>query len=269
MNKFPELSSFKKHTFRKYAPPSIFHLICKSNSVQEFKQHLQNISQKDREWVKDFTQQQSKCPFWFMYRQCCITGSIAKRIVSAAEKNKKLPGLDKAISKFDSDFYTNEAMLWGVNNESQGIDVLWNDFKNQHHQPGLHHAGICMDSDIQFLSGSPDIILSCINCCNPSGTFYAVGEIKCPWRLRNTGIDDWRNLDYLTENFELKKNHSYYFQLTLYCGILKMSRCYFTIWTPKGHKVLSVTFDEELYNIIKSSAEKYYYNHYLKDFFSD
>ena len=48
-----------------------------------------------------------------------------------------------------------------------------------------------------------------------------------------------------------------------------MSRCYFTIWTPKGHKVLSVAFDKELYNIIKSSAEKYYYNHYLKDFFLD
>ena len=205
MNKFPELSSFKKYNFRNHAPPSIFHLIYESNSVQEFQQHLQNISQKDREWVKDLTQQQSKCPFWFMYRQCCITGSSAKRVVSAAKKNKKLPGLDKAISKFDSDFYTNEAMLWGVNNEKQGIEVLWNDFKSHHHQPELHYVGICMDSDIPFLSGSPDIILSCINCCKLSGTFYAVGEIKCPWRLKDSGIDDWRNLDYLTENCELKK----------------------------------------------------------------
>ena len=94
MSKFPELDDFKKYKFQQHAPASIFHLIRKSASIDEFKQHLQKITEQDREWIKMHTHQQSKCPFWYLYRQCCVTGTSAKRVVSAAEKNQTNSSLD-------------------------------------------------------------------------------------------------------------------------------------------------------------------------------
>ena len=72
--------------------------------MNEFKQHLQKITEQDREWIKKHTQQQSKGPFWYLYRQCCVTGTSAKRVVSAAEKDQKSFRLKKLFPNLTTSF---------------------------------------------------------------------------------------------------------------------------------------------------------------------
>ena len=69
------------------------------------------------------------------------------------------------------------------------------------------------------------------------------------------------------ENSELKPTHPYYYQITLYCGLMNASLGYFVIWTPAGHLFLELPFNVELFNLIRNSAKKYFYEHYVKNFF--
>ena len=43
--------------------------------------------------------------------------------------------------------------------------------------------------------------------------------------------------------------------------------CYFIIWTPKGHHILEIEFNQNLYKIITYASEKYYYENYIPQFY--
>ena len=263
---FPPTYKFKKLNLKKRGPPPLVNLIYSAENVEELKQLFAGITERDRRRIKEKTKDQSHSPHWFLYRKCCVTGTLAKRIVSAIQHQKPSIPLNKAISKFGQGNFSNEAMKYGLDNEKNGIDALWKEFKKAHKTPKLHKTGICIHKNLPFLAGTPDCILSCENCCS-SEVKYFIGEIKCPFRLRDSGIGGWKTLEYLTENSELKQSHPYYFQQTLYCGLNNASLCYFVIWAPDGNIILEIKFDKDLYNLIESSAEKYFYEYYAPQFY--
>ena len=97
---------------------------------------------------------------------------------------------------------------------------------------------------------------------------WLLGEVKAPFRLANSGIASAYILEYLDSNSNtLKKSHSYTYQQNLYCGLTNASLCYFIIWTPKGHLILEIDFDPDLYQSMEIAAKKYFYEKYVTDFF--
>ena len=267
LKKFPAPYKFTKLSLKIRGPIPVIQLVSRAKSVEELKVLLKGVSGRDRRRIKEKTKNQSECPNWHLYRQAIITGTLVKRICSFVQKPKNSStSLNKAISKFGQGKFTNEALQWGITNEEKGIKVLWDYFKKNHKEPKLHKIGLCLDKELAFLGGSPDCVLTCENCCCEGKKVY-IGEVKCPFRLRYSGISAWTTLEYLTENCELKKNHTYYYQQNLYAGINEASLTYFVIWTPYGHLIIPIQFDPELYALIRKSAEKYYFEHYVKEFF--
>ena len=206
--------------------------------------------------------------FWFEYRKGIVTGTLARRIVIQTQRREASQSINNAISKLGSGKFSNEAMDYGRLHETSAIEALWDEFSQVHVEPEMHQAGLCIDGSLPVLGGSPDVLLSCVCCSSTYGQrAYFVGEAKCPFRLRHSGIVAWRDLEYLTENCELRTNHTYNYQQNVYCGIFKAIKCLFIIWTPYGHLTLEIPFDEGLFKTIKKSVKYYYFTHYVKTFF--
>lgn len=256
---------FRLVTRRSLGPATIYELINTAQNRTELRHLFDNITNRDRRKINMQTRTQSESALWFEHRKGCITGTIANRIVNNKDKNSE--SLNRAITKFNisSKSYI-PAINFGKLHESDGINTLWNEFKNSHRNAKIIKVGLCLDPEQPYIAGSPDIMLSCENCCN-EGQKLAIGEIKCPYRLRNSGISEWRQLEYLTDTGELKQNHPYYYQQNLYCGITKVANCFFHVWTPSGQMTINVPFDDKLFQLIKKKAELYYFKYYLSNFY--
>ena len=263
---FPPKYKFRKLCLEKRGPVPIIKHIKSVKNVNELKKLFAKISKRDRKRICKITQLQSSEPSWHIFRQACITGTLIKRVVNAILQEKPSDSINRAISKFGTRRFTNEAMEYGIRHEKDGIEVLWNHFKKRHKNAKFEKIGICMHEDLPFLVGSPDVLLICENCCS-EGKKQFIGEVKCPYRLRESGIEAMGLLEYVDENKQLKTSHTYYFQQNLYCGLKNASMCYFIIWTPKGHQILEIEFDQNLYKIITYASEKYYFENYIPQFY--
>ena len=264
---YPELHQFRLHALAESEPKPLIKILEESKSVEEFKELLRRISKTDILRIEELTKDQSMDAVWFEYRKALITGTTIQRVVNALKKGTSSANLNESISKFGYKNFTCPAIEYGLKNEANALDVLWTEFSQNHTSPQKHKMGLCLDPMLPILGGSPDMILSC-ECCGsiPGERYYFVAEAKCPYKLRESGIKGWRELVYLTKNCELKESHTYYFQQTLYCGILGYEKCLFIIWTPDGHLTLKLDFDEELFSKMRISAEKYYFRYYIKEF---
>lgn len=264
---YPKLYNFRTYSLNKRTPKTIRSLIRESRNKEEFKSLVKNFSKRDRQKVRERTKNQSQSNVWFMYRQAIITGTIIRRVIKAVEKGKSDENLNKAISKF-GDGFTCEAIEYGLANENNALRILWKEFCKDHYLPLSHKVGLCLDPELPILGGSPDLIFSCMCCSNEENKrHFFICEAKCPFKLKDSGITEWRKLPYLTENCELDKNHSYYHQLMLYCGVMGYTQSLFIIWTPEGHLTLKLDFDEDLFDLMRRCAKEYYFKFYLEEFF--
>ena len=261
--KFPNLSKFNNYCFLRRAPRTIELIVEQARDVEEFKNLLKNISNRDIRKIQERTKWQTTSQEWFKYRKCVITSTATKRLLSVVSRGESNDSFNRAISKFGNSFFTNDAMTWGVTNERRALTEVWKYFKAKHLEPQRHQVGLCMDKDIKILSASPDSIFSCL-CCNQHNRYYYTIEAKCPFMLRDDGIAASGKLPYLDEKGLLKPSHSYYHQICVACGVNNIKRAIFIVWTPFGSKIQEIEFDSVLYEKIKSDAKYYYYNHYLK-----
>ena len=60
------------------------------------------------------TKSQASSRYWFLYRRCVITGTIAKRIVSQNIKDCNNEKINRIITKFSPSNFTNAAMQYGT-----------------------------------------------------------------------------------------------------------------------------------------------------------
>ena len=109
-----------------------------------------------------------------------------------------------------------------------------------------------------YVGGSPDGIVSC-DCCS---TPYLI-EIKCPFRLAETGIRNWRLLEYFDDNQNLKISHTYYNQINLYQGILGIQIAFFVVYAKDEVIIKRVLFDKDFFEFQIKNLTEYYMNHYL------
>ena len=143
-------------------------------------------------------------------------------------------------------------------NESIGLHTFFDHYKGLHINVRFHSAGLTLYKDAPYIGGSPDGLISC-DCCSET----VLLEVKCPFRLAQTGISNWKLLEYLDECQTLRRNHTYFHQINLYLGIFDLKKAHFIIYA-KG-KVISqiIHFDKEFFDFQIRNLKEYYLTQYL------
>ena len=132
-----------------------------------------------------------------------------------------------------------------------------------HYNLKVTRAGLRLDEDYHFIGASIDGLVEC-SCCKP-----AILKVKCPYSIRHgTVAVDVKKLQYLTDDLNLKRNHTYYYQLQTYLGVYKCKMGYFCVYTPQDVLILRINFDKEFWEKLKNDLYGYYKDYYLKDIFS-
>ena len=116
-------------------------------------------------------------------------------------------------------------------------------------ETGLHVRAIC-----PFLGASPDRIASCS--CHAE----KILETKCPFKYRNS-ICGWeQDRDFpVDENYEMKQNHRYFYQVQLQMLVCSKTMCDFFVYissAPEESFLITVPYNygllEKLLNDFKT-----------------
>ena len=149
-------------------------------------------------------------------------------------------------------------MLYRCYNEKNALDAFFYVFKESHINPKMTGTGLVLFKDLPFIGGSPDAIGNC-DCCQNS---YLI-EAKCPHCLAETGISNWKILEYFDGSQNLKTTHTYYNQINLYQGILGIQTAYFVAYAQNEVIIRDIAFDKDFFDFQIKNLSEYYMNYYL------
>nr|XP_019546064.2 uncharacterized protein LOC109416458 [Aedes albopictus] len=217
------------------------------------------------EWVEQSTREQHKSDLWNWVRIGRVTASILKTVVRTSNEvpPPKMTTLKVICHPYQVNIET-PATSYGRRNEPlarQYLSKMWN--KN-HQNSRISECGIFLSVDHPYLAASPDAIGSC-QCC---GKFSV--EMKCPFRLSNkSDLDQQLSIMELAnkpdsaisfngEEFELVKNHQYYYQVQAQIFLTRSDFGLILIWSKSESVVLKVQKDFELWNICVERSNKYF-----------
>ena len=244
---------------RKRGPKNMPMIIKMAKNVSVFCELLiAHFTARNIKRISTRTKNQANNPFWFIYKRCVITGTMARRVINQNKKNEPNKKLNKYISRFSPGKFTNEAMIYGIENEKLGINTFFKIFKKNHNNAKINEIGLVLHKKFPFIAGSPDSIFSCSCCSSP----YLV-ELKCPHRLAVSGIENWQVLEYFDSDQNLRNTHTYFNQINLYQGLLGLNTAFFVVYA-RG-KVISkeIPFDDDFFQYQIKNIQEYYMNHYL------
>ena len=261
--KFPPIYKFKHYVNKKKQGTliNIEQMMKTSNCKINFMNKLKNITLRDIRCIERRTRGQATNENWFFYRKRIITATLTYRISNAVFRGEESQRINAAISKIQSVQLHYPAIKYGRENEKHGIDAFMKLYRKRHFDVKVRQPGLRLDASCVIIGGSADAIISC-SCCED-----IVLEVKCPYSLRNqSAIKDGKNLSYIDDNFNLKRNTSYYYQIQTYLGIYGHKNAYLGVWTPKDILVIYVEFDKQFWVNLKSDLCLYYFNSYLKHY---
>ena len=265
MPKFPKIFKFKKlcRKLRREKILTPYKILLYCNDTEQFKNELNKLTKRSIEKISYLTKDQANSEDWFYFRKNVITGTLVKRIITAVKKDKNDLKINKAITKKHYTKLYYPAILYGVKNEKEARNTFWQKFKKNHTQPYIKLLGFTLHSNF-ILGGSPDFLYGC-SCCENS---VCVGEIKCPWKLRDLSVlENIDKLEYITPEGKLKNIHSYMYQVQTYLGILKLKKAKFIVWSKIDFLAIDIEFDPKIWSEILETTEKYYFGTYLPHIF--
>ena len=183
---------------------------------------------------------------------------MAKRVIAQNLKNENNEKLNKIITKSFPSRFTNEAMLYGLKNEKNALAVFFDIFKKSHKNAKMKEIGLVLYDKFPYIGGSPDALVLCDCCKEP----FLI-EVKCPFRLAETGISSWRILEYFDERQNLKKTHTYFNQINLYQGIMNINIAYFVVYARGEVIIRQINLDQDFFNFQIKNLSEYYLTYYL------
>ena len=204
------------------------------------------------------TRLQSKSSYWFLYRRCLVSGTMAKRVIRQNELRENNEKLNRIITKTFPNRFMNEAMRYGLLHEENALKALLDLFKTEHRKPKIDAHGVILYDKAPFVGASVDGVLSC-ECCKKS----ILIEVKCPFHLKDTGIENWSILEYFDKDQNLKRNHTYFNQINLYQGILGIQDAFFIVYAKGKIIIKEIKFDESFFNYQIKNISQYYMDFYL------
>ena len=265
MRSFPPTWKFKKFYKRQRRKNvlSIANIIENSSSINDCLSKIKNITKREINAIERRTRLQAKEDDWFHYRKGLITGTLTSRVSNSTKRGEKSDTVNAGISKQYYSPLLYPVIIWGQNHEEMAIAAFIKTMKPKHYNLTVTRAGLRLDDKHHFIGASIDGLVEC-SCCKP-----AVLEIKCPYSIRSgTVAANGKQLQYLTDDLNLKKTHSYYYQLQTYLGVYKCKMGYFCVYTPNDVLILQIDFDKNFWENLKNDLCTYYKQYYLKGIFS-
>ena len=160
------------------------------------------------------------------------------------------------------------ALKYGRSMEENAVNHFYDLMKTKHRNLTLHECGLYLDKDIPFIGGSLDRVVTC-DCCAT-----ACLEVKCPYSINYTTPEDpnvSQKLPYLQKDNEIlmiNKKHKYFTQCQIQMAVTGYQHCYFMVWTPHGHFLQQISFDEDHCKVLMSKFKTYYNDFYLNSIYS-
>lgn len=119
----------------------------------------------------------------------------------------------------------------------------------------ISKCGIFINKKWPYLGASPDGIVS-------DG---AVLEIKCPYTARDMKIEEAitaKIITFLTfknNQFDINKNHDYYYQVQGQLNICEKSHGYFATWTTKDMVIITIQRDVQFFENMVGKLKLFYH----------
>ena len=170
------------------------------------------ITDNDAMNLEELTRLQSKCHLWGIHRAGRITASNLKSVLCTSCDKPSL-SLIKKLCYPEVYKFSNAAVSWGCQHESDAIQEFLDIFAIDHSDIGFRRSGLVVNTKYPFLGASPDGVVS----CSCHGKMLI--EVKCPYRCSCQHLTEIVEGD---KNFCLHKdkgtlglnhNHTYYYQV--------------------------------------------------------
>jgi len=121
----------------------------------------------------------------------------------------------------------------------------------------IRDAGLYVDASVTYLDASPNGIITCK--CHGMGVL----KIKCPYcfkeqLLQEATEDSAFCLEQQNNKWQLKINHTYYYQVQMQMTITQTIYCGFVVWSQNNYFIIMVEFDREFY-YSKMESLKYFF----------
>lgn len=127
-------------------------------------------------------------------------------------------------------------------------------------------SGLRISPEHPFLGASPDFLFDCP--CTKCAPFQGkgVGEIKCPWShkshtVRHAALTDPQFALFIhsdSHELELKRNHSYFYQVQVQMGVTKRLLALFVCYTQIDVAFATVPFDPDFFNNLVSPSRSFF-----------
>ena len=146
---------------------------------------------------------------------------IASRFGTVFERRQNFDTLVKQLlyTSFNSSGVS--ALVWAQHHEEDALEQYRQTLMSCHYRAGLYV------SSCGFLGASPDAVVK-----DESGDIVRVAEVKCPYKARNTTIEEMLDdQSFFCYRVTPKTSHDYYHQIQGQMGITGVHHCDFVIWT--------------------------------------
>ena len=259
LSRKPQEGDFPLLMIRKRGPCSLPCVIRMATSIEHFKELIRvYFTKRAIKRISERTKTQSSCPAWFIYKRCVISGTMAKYVLNQNLKKINNEKLNYRLTRTFLSTFKTAAMEYGLTQEPFGIQTFFNHFKKLHINARFQTVGLTLLKEAPYIGGSPDGLVSCDCCPEP-----ALVELKCPFRLAQSGVTSWRLLEYLDEQQILRKNHTYYHQISLYMGIFDLKKTHFVVYA-KGEIISQIVhFEKDFFDFQVKNLQEYYLTQYL------
>lgn len=196
------------------------------------------------------TRSQSESSHWKRLRHNRLTSSSFKNICARRKDHKLL-----AQRLITGKTLQTAAMSRGLELEPKAAEVYANN-KGANCYP----IGLVINPSCPHLATSPDRLIYDPNA--PEDQKWGLLEIKCPMKTSYKDCDYLRNRANNNE-FTLKKNHEYYYQITGQLGLTGFTWCDFMVFCVDDYLIERITFDENLFEEMKQKLDLFYVEHFL------
>lgn len=140
----------------------------------------------------------------------------------------------------------------------------------------VKRCGLFVNPDFPCLAASPDSLIegekslievtsTQFGISNPT-KMYGDFQVKCPFSIKDKMIDETCGLGYLelrNGQWQLKRNHQYFYQVQGQLAIAQQDLCYFVVYTHEDCCVLTIPYEPDFFQEMISPLFKFYYEIYL------
>lgn len=206
--------------------------------------HKLEINLEERRQLQENTTAQSESKLWEHERSQRLTSSLFGRVFKA----KTPTALENIASRIvENKKISTTATTHGLKQEQVALKLY-----AKKSNASYVTSGLVIHEKYQYLGASPDALVG----------NDGVVEVKCPYNIRHFKIRDVK-LDFLDQNYELKKNHNFYFQIQ---GILEVTNrkwCDFVVYTFKDISIERIERNETTFASMFPSLRDFYYFYVL------